>query len=140
MDAGCGSWARAGPETLRRTPPRSRWSREYAAWYDRHLDPAWGRRCCWRPADGGGKRLPWAYVVPKGVPDLIGMGRSFAKTTFLSAGNITHTPAYGNLIALGVLSAVQSRNVSQQHVAEAVASCPSPVHDHGSADAAGGAS
>ena len=36
------------------------------------------------------------------------MGRSFAKTTFLSAGNITHTPAYGNLIALGVLTAVQA--------------------------------
>src|SRR5260370_41705827 len=49
------------------------------------------------------------------------MGRSFAKTIFLSAGNITHTPAYGNLIALGVLTAVQSRNVSQQQVAEAVA-------------------
>src|SRR5260370_18908677 len=49
------------------------------------------------------------------------MGRSFAKTIFLSAGNITHTPAYGNLIALGVLTAVQSRNVSQQQIAEAVA-------------------
>jgi hypothetical protein len=46
---------------------------------------------------------------------------SFAKTIFLSPGNITHTPAYGNLIALGVLTAVQSRNASQQRVAEAVA-------------------
>ena len=35
----------------------------------------------------------------------------------LSAGNITHTPAYGNLIAIGV----QSRNASRQQVAEAVA-------------------
>jgi 4-hydroxyphenylacetate 3-monooxygenase len=40
---------------------------------------------------------------------------------FLSAGNVTHTPAYGNLIALGVLTAVQSRNPSQHHVAEAMA-------------------
>ena len=39
----------------------------------------------------------------------------------LSAGNISHTPAYGNLIALGVLTAAQSRNASQHKVAEAVA-------------------
>jgi hypothetical protein len=39
----------------------------------------------------------------------------------LSAGNITHTPAYGNLIALGVLTGAQSRNASQHQVAEAVA-------------------
>jgi 4-hydroxyphenylacetate 3-monooxygenase len=93
---------------------------EYAAWYDRHLDPAW-QEVLLAPADADGKRVPWAYVVPKGVTDLIGMGRSFAKTIFLSAGNITHTPAYGNLIALGVLTAVQSRNASRQQVAEAVA-------------------
>ena len=65
--------------------------------------------------------MPWAYVVPKSVEDLIGMGRSFAKTTFLSAGNITHTPAYGNLIALGVLTAVQARNVAEEQIAEAIA-------------------
>ena len=93
---------------------------EYAAWYDRHLDPAW-EEVLLAPADAGGKRVPWAYVAPKGVEDLIGMGRSFAKTTFSSAGNITDTPAYGNLIALGVLTAVQSRNVSQRQVAEAMA-------------------
>ncbi len=49
------------------------------------------------------------------------MGQSFAKTTFLSAGNITHTPAYGNLIALGVSTAAQTLNVSQEHIAEAIA-------------------
>ena len=37
------------------------------------------------------------------------MGRCFSATTFLSAGNITHTPAYGHLIALGVLHAVGLR-------------------------------
>src|SRR5580692_1016944 len=93
---------------------------EYAAWYDRHLDPAW-QEVLLAPADADGERVPWAYVVPKGVGDLIGMGRSFARTMFLSAGNITHTPAYGNLIALGILTAVQSRNVSQRHVADALA-------------------
>src|SRR5947207_15730735 len=91
-----------------------------AAWYDRHHDPAW-EEVLLAPSDGDGKRVPWAYAVPKGIPDLIGMGRSFAKTMFLSAGNITHTPAYGNLIALGVLTAMQSRKASQQQVAEAIA-------------------
>src|SRR5437899_12320782 len=93
---------------------------EYATWYDRHFDPAW-REVLLAPADAAGERVPWAYVLPKGVEDLIGMGRSFAKTTFLSAGNITHTPAYGNLIALGVLTAVEARNVSEQQIAEAMA-------------------
>src|SRR4029450_2304443 len=53
--------------------------------------------------------------------DLLGMGRSFAKTTFQSAGNITHTPAYGHLISMGVLTAVQERNVSAKQIADAAA-------------------
>ena len=56
--------------------------------------------------------LPWGYVLPKSADDLIGMGRCFSATTFLSAGNITHTPAYGHLIALGILGAVQHFNAS----------------------------
>src|ERR1700757_4121708 len=80
---------------------------EYAAWYDRHLDSAW-QELLLAPPGADGERVPWAYVLPKGVEDLIGMGRSFAKMMFLSAGNITHTPAYGNLIQLGVLTAVQA--------------------------------
>ncbi len=93
---------------------------EYAAWYDRHFDADW-REVLLAPANAAAERAPWAYVLPKGVEDLIGMGRSFAKTTFLSAGNITHTPAYGNLIAMGVLTAVQARDASEEQIAEAVA-------------------
>ena len=47
------------------------------------------------------------------------MGRCFSATTFLSAGNITHTPAYGNLIALGILDAIQQRKVSPEQIAQA---------------------
>ena len=47
------------------------------------------------------------------------MGRCFSATTFLSAGNITHTPAYGNLIALGILDAIQQRNVSPEQITQA---------------------
>ena len=46
------------------------------------------------------------------------MGRCYSATVFLTAGNITHTPGYGNLIALGILEAVQQRNVSQDQIAE----------------------
>ena len=49
------------------------------------------------------------------------MGRCFSATTFLSAGNITHTPAYGHMIALGLLATVQERNVSARQIADAAA-------------------
>jgi aromatic ring hydroxylase len=79
---------------------------EYVAWYDRHLDPEW-QDILFAPATPQRARTAWAYVLPKNSADLVGMGRSFAKTIFLSAGNITHTPAYGNLIATGILTAVE---------------------------------
>jgi aromatic ring hydroxylase len=92
---------------------------EYVAWYDRHLDPEW-RDILFAP-EGERERTAWAYVLPKTSDDLIGMGRSFSKTIFLSAGNITHTPAYGHLISMGVLTAVQERNVSAKQIADAAA-------------------
>lgn len=49
------------------------------------------------------------------------MGRCFSSTLFLSGGNITHTPGYGALIALGILHSVQRVNVSQEQIASAVA-------------------
>src|SRR5271165_3179921 len=91
---------------------------EYSAWYDRHLDPEW-RKILLSPYPANGGSLPWAYVAPRSSADLVGMGRSFAKTIFLSGGNITHTPAYGNLIALGVLTAAQSGGAPGEHIAAA---------------------
>jgi len=93
---------------------------EYVAWYDLHFDPEW-EDVLLSPPDVRGKRWPWAYLIPRSIDDLRGMGRSFSKTTFLSAGNITHTPAYGNLIALGVVTAVQDCNASPQQIANALA-------------------
>src|SRR5204862_496492 len=81
---------------------------EYVAWYDLHLDPAW-QEIAIRPPDAESKRIPWAYVMPKSADDLAGMGRFFSATTFLSAGNITHTPCYGHMIALGLLASVEER-------------------------------
>jgi len=88
---------------------------EYVAWYDRHFDPAWQASLL------NDDRLPWGYVLPKTADDLVAMGRGFAATTFLSAGNITHTPAYGHLIALGILGEVQQHNASAQQIANAEA-------------------
>jgi len=93
---------------------------EYVAWYDLHLDPAW-QDILFAPAVPKRERIAWAYVLPKTSDDLIGMGRSFAKTIFVSAGNITHTPAYGHLISMGMLTAVQERNVSPVQIANATA-------------------
>lgn len=93
---------------------------EYVAWYDRHFDPAWQDRVL-SPPDAGGNRIPWGYVLPKTSDDLVAMGKCFAATTFLSAGNITHTPAYGCLIALGILGEVQEHNASPQQIDNALA-------------------
>lgn len=93
---------------------------EYVLWYDRHFDPEW-RDVLMAPARPDRESTPWAYVLPRSSEDLVGMGRSFAKTLFLSAGNITHTPAYGHLIVMGVLTAVEERNVSARQVADAAA-------------------
>ncbi len=93
---------------------------EYVAWYDRHRDPAW-QDVLIAPEAADREPTPWAFTVPRCTDDLIGMGRSFAKTLFHSAGNITHDPAYGHLIAMGVLTAVQQRNVSEKQTADAEA-------------------
>jgi 4-hydroxyphenylacetate 3-monooxygenase len=73
------------------------------------------------PPDANGKRLPCSYVLPKSIDDLRRMGRCYTETLFLSAGNITHTPAYGNIIALGILHTVQEVGTSPEQIANAAA-------------------
>src|SRR5712664_228750 len=101
-------------------PATSAMVEEYVAWYDRHFDPAW-QDILFAPPASGRAPTAWAYLLPKTSDDLIGMGRSFAKTIFISAGNITHTPAYGHLIASGVLVAVQQQDASDEQIANAKA-------------------
>ena len=93
---------------------------EYVAWYDRHFDPAW-RDVVLAPPDAEGRQAPWAFTVPRTPADLRGLGRCFSATTFLSAGNVTHTPAYGHLIALGILETVRLHRPPPADVARAVA-------------------
>jgi 4-hydroxyphenylacetate 3-monooxygenase len=93
---------------------------EYAAWYDRHHDPAWQDVLLTAPDERGARR-PWAFAVPRTSADLRAMGRSYAATIFLTAGNMTHTPGYGNLIALGIHDVVRQRKVSPEQSAAATA-------------------
>ena len=93
---------------------------EYVAWYDRHFDPSW-QDTLFTPSDKDGCRVPVGYMVPRTAQDLARMGRCFSATTFLSAGNITHTPAYGHLIAMGVQTVVNQRNASPEQRANAEA-------------------
>jgi aromatic ring hydroxylase len=91
---------------------------EYVAWYDRHLDPEW-QDVLLAPPDASGNRLPYAYMIPKNAQEMAAMGRSYSDVLLYSAGNITHDPAYGNLITLGILDRCQIMNVSQQQIDDA---------------------
>ena len=91
---------------------------EYVAWYERHHDPRWQDLLLTPPA-GESARAPWAFARPRSAADLRAMGRSYAATVFLTAGNMTHTPGYGNLIALGIRDAVRQRGASSEQLTAA---------------------
>jgi 4-hydroxyphenylacetate 3-monooxygenase len=93
---------------------------QYAGWYDRHFDPDWADRLL-APPNASGERTPWAFVAPRTSEEAIAIGRAIQTTIFLSAGNITHTPHYGHLIALGVLTAAETRAAGPRHAANAMA-------------------
>ncbi|HTQ34251.1 MAG TPA: 4-hydroxyphenylacetate 3-hydroxylase N-terminal domain-containing protein [Stellaceae bacterium] len=81
----------------------------YVAWYDRHNDPDW-REALINP-DG----TPWCFVLPRSAEDVAAIGRTVHETIFLSAGNVTHTPLYGHLIAAGVLAATETLGAGPKH-------------------------
>ncbi len=78
---------------------------EYALWYDRHGDPAWAEKLLIQRENEAAPR-PAGLIIPSSPSDLVRMSNSIYAQAFVSAGNVTHTPAYGALIALGVLDAV----------------------------------
>jgi aromatic ring hydroxylase len=93
---------------------------EYAAWYDRHREAAWQDRLL-TPPDAAGQRRPLAFEIPRTSDDLRRLGRAIHDVAFLNAGNVTHTPGYGGLIALGVLDAVTTMGVPSDRIAAAAA-------------------
>ncbi len=78
---------------------------EYACWYDRHSDPEWADKLL--IDSGAGVRKPAGLMIPASSDDLVAMNKSIYAQAFVGAGNVTHTPAYGALIALGVLDSVE---------------------------------
>ena len=92
----------------------------YADWYDRHFDPAWSE-VLFTPPDGEGSRKPLAFEVPSTVDELRRLGRAISAVSFLTGGNMTHTPGYGGLIALGLLDTLKAMALSPAEIANASA-------------------
>ena len=93
---------------------------EYVAWYDRHFDADWQDLLLTEP-DANGTRQPLAFAVPQTSAHLRRLGQAIAAVHFLTGGNMTHTPGYGALIALGLLDVVKRLNVSPAEVEAAEA-------------------
>ena len=93
---------------------------EYVAWYDRHFDADW-QDILLTPSDGNGQRHPLALTPPKTSADLRRLGKAVAAVHFVTGGNMTHTPGYGALIALGMLNVLKRLNNSSEEIEAAEA-------------------
>ena len=91
---------------------------EYVAWYDRHFDPDW-QDTLLTPPDENGERHPLALTPPKTPDDLRRMGKQISAVHFATGGNMTHTPGYGELIALGTLNVLKRLGNSAEEIAAA---------------------
>jgi aromatic ring hydroxylase len=88
----------------------------YREWYDRHRDPKWTGVLF-----GEERERPLAFSVPTTVPMLRRLGDAIHSVALLNAGNVSHTPGYGALIALGVLDAVKGNGLPSERIAAATA-------------------
>ena len=93
---------------------------EYVEWYDRHFDADW-QDILLTPPDGGGQRHPLALTPPKTSADLRRLGKAISSVHFVTGGNMTHTPGYGALIALGLLNVLKRLDNSSEDIEKAEA-------------------
>ena len=93
---------------------------EYVAWYDRHFDADW-QDMLLTETDVNGNRHPLAFTPPKTSADLRRLGKAIGAVHFITGGNITHTPGYGALIALGMLNVLKRLNNSPKEIEAAEA-------------------
>ena len=93
---------------------------EYVAWYDRHFNPDW-QDVLLTPSDGNGQRRPLALTPPKSSEDLRRLGKEISAVHFVTGGNMTHTPGYGALIALGMLNSLKRLNNPSEEIEAAEA-------------------
>ena len=101
-------------------PSTSAMVEEYVAWYDRHFDPAW-QEVLLTQTERNGQRRPLALTPPKTSADLRRLGKAISAVHFLTGGNMTHTPGYGALIALGMVNALKGLNNSAEDIEAAEA-------------------
>ena len=88
---------------------------EYVTWYDRHTDPDW-QDTLLTPPDANGNRQPVLLTPPETSDDLKRLGRAISATHFAGGGNVTHTPAYGALISLGLLNVLSRVDESDEEI------------------------
>ena len=88
---------------------------EYALWYDRHFDGEW-QDVLLTQSDGSSQRRPLALAYPKTSDDLRRLGKAISAVHFVTGGNMTHTPGYGALIALGMLNSLKRLNNSSEEI------------------------
>ncbi len=93
---------------------------EYVEWYDRHFDADW-QDTLLTPPDGDGQRHPLALTPPKTSADLRRLGKAISAVHFVTGGNMTHTPGYGALIALGLLNVLKRLDNSSEDIEKAEA-------------------
>src|SRR5262249_46365129 len=91
---------------------------EYVRWYDRYFDPEW-QDILLSPPDATGERRPYAFKIPESANDLRNLGRAITKVHFTTGGNMTPTPGYGALIALGLLDAQKRMKADESVIANA---------------------
>ena len=96
---------------------------EYVAWYDRHFDAEW-QDILLTPPGGDGRRRPLALTPPKTSADLRRLGKAISAVHFVTGGNMTHTPGYGALIALGLLNVLKRLDNSLQCGSSAAGPAP----------------
>ena len=101
-------------------PSTSGMVEEYVAWYDRHFDADWQDVLLTEP-DGEGERRPLALTPPKTSDDLRRLGKEISAVHFATGGNMTHTPGYGALIALGLLNVLKRLDHSAEDIGAAEA-------------------
>ncbi len=99
-------------------PATSAMAAEYAHWYDRHFEADWHDTLLTSP-DAAGVRRPLAFTPPNSSDDLRRLGKAISAVHFATGGNMTHTPGYGALIALGMLSVLKRLDNSREEVAAA---------------------
>ncbi len=99
-------------------PSTSGMVEEYVAWYDRHFDADWQDVLLTEP-DGEGERRPLALTPPKTSDDLRRLGKEISAVHFATGGNMTHTPGYGALIALGLLNVLKRLDHSAEDIGAA---------------------